>query len=151
MDTREIAEMVEENIFKYFNNNKYLVNDTPKINWLNNWIREDFIRTFNPNIMKQFKIDKTIRSEDSKKLIEITMNAIKSCVKKQIRIIFYNMFSHYIQKNKLARLNKTQITQDNFFKTLKDRRKKLKNTKKLRIILDRKSKKKIRGLEKFWY
>ena len=83
MDTRDIVGMVEENIFKNFNNNKYLVNDTPKIEWLNNWIKEAFIRTFNSNIMKQFKIDKTIRSEDSKKLIEITMNAIKSCVKKK--------------------------------------------------------------------
>ena len=45
MDTKKIAGMVEENIFKYFNNNKYLVNDTPKINWLNNWIREAWWNT----------------------------------------------------------------------------------------------------------
>ena len=98
MDTRELAGLVEENIYNNFNNNKYLVDDTLKIEWLNNWIREAFNRTFNPNIMKQFKIDRTIRSVDSKKIIENTMNAVKSCVKKQIRIIFYNMLSHYIQK-----------------------------------------------------
>ena len=99
--------------------------------------------------MKQFKIDKTIRSEDSKKFIEITINAIKSCVKKQIRIIYYNMLSHYIQKNELTRSNNTQITQDKFFKTLRDKRKILKNKKKPRIIIDRKSKNKNSRIRKF--
>ena len=36
MDTRELARLVEENIFNNFNNNKYLVDDIPKIEWLNN-------------------------------------------------------------------------------------------------------------------
>ena len=55
MDTKEIAGLVEKNIFNNFNNNKYLVDDTPKIEWLNNWIMEAFIGTFNPNIMNFLK------------------------------------------------------------------------------------------------
>ena len=77
------------------------------------------------------------------------MNAVKICVKKQIKIIFYNMLSHYIQKNELTRSNDTQITQDKFFKTLRDKRKILKNKKKPKIIIDRKSKNKNSRIRKF--
>jgi hypothetical protein len=59
------------------------------------------------------------------------------------------MLSHYIQKNELTRSNHTQITQDKFFKMLKKKRKKLRNKKKPRVIIDRKSKNKNTRIRKF--
>ena len=148
MNTKEIAGLVEDKIFQTFNSNKYLVKETPKLEWLNNWIKEAYTGTLNPNIIKQFKIEKPMNSEDSKKLIEHTMNSIKKCIKNQIKIIFNNILDHYIHKNKLARLNDTQLIQDNFFKSLKDKRKSLKNKKKPRLIIDRKPKNKKSKIKK---
>ena len=89
-----------------------------------------------------------MNSEDSKKLIEHTMNSIKKCIKNQIKIIFYNILDHYIHRNELARLNDIQLIQDNFFKSLKDKRKSLKNKKKPRLIIDRKPKNKKSRIRK---
>jgi ribonuclease HI len=135
MNIDEIAGLVENNMFEFFNNKKYLIKETPKIEWLKTWISEAHCGTFNPSIMKRFLIEKQMISDIEEKKKDETINSVKNCIKKQIKIIFYHMFDHYIKRNEMARLNSTQLTQDIFFKTLKDLRKKMKNKKKPRLII----------------
>ena len=67
MNIDEIAGLVENNMFEFFNNKKYIVKETSKLEWLKIWISDVYSGTFNPSIMKRFIIEKQIISSVNEK------------------------------------------------------------------------------------